>query len=268
MYEIYAFEYAKYLHRRASENFIGGDLHDGPMPLAYYVWLIRGGGRTILVDTGFNEAAGNARNRPTTIAPEVALARFGVRPDEVTDVVVTHLHYDHAGNLDKFPRARFHIQDREMCFATGRCMCHHALRHPFDVEPVVQMVRFVYSDRVVFHDGGSQLAPGIGLHLVGGHSDGLQVVTVETQRGPVVLASDAAHLFANMDRGLLFPIVYDAGDMVEGWKTVTRLAGSPDRVIPGHDPIISEIYPSEPGLGFTCLALHREPAPRHRGVPE
>jgi glyoxylase-like metal-dependent hydrolase (beta-lactamase superfamily II) len=259
MYEVYAFEYAKFLQRRAGENFIGGDLHNGLMPLSYFVWLIRGGGTNILVDTGFNEAAGNARNRTTNIAPEVALTGFGVRPDEITDVIVTHLHYDHAGNLDKFPKARFHVQDREMCYATGRCMCSHALRHPFDVEPVVQMVRMVYSDRAVFHRGDSELAPGISVHLVGGHSDGLQVVRVQTQRGPVVLASDATHLFANMDREMLFPIVYNAGDMIEGWNTVKRLAGTRDRVVPGHDPLVSDIYPKVPGLSFPCLSLHLVP---------
>lgn len=262
MYEVYGFEYARYNQRRASENFLGGDLHDGPMPLAYYVWLIRGAGRTILVDTGFNEAAGLVRNRETAIAPEVALRRFGVNPDDISDVIVTHLHYDHAGNMDKFPRARFHIQDREMCFATGRCMCNHQLRHPFDVEPVVQMVRFVYSDRAVFHRGESEIAPGVSVHLVGGHSDGLQIVRVQTERGPLVLASDAAHLFANLDQERLFPIVYNAGDMVEGWHTVKRLAGSADHIIPGHDPLVSEIYPKLGGLDFPCLALHLPPTAR------
>lgn len=260
MYEIFGFEYARFDQRRASENFIGGDLHDGPMPLAYYVWLIRGRGRTILVDTGFNEAAGLVRNRTMGIPPEMAVERFGVRASEISDVVITHLHYDHAGNMDKFPRARFHIQDREMCYATGRCMCSDALRHPFDVEPVVQMVRFVYSGRAVFHGGDSEIAEGVSLHLVGGHSDGLQIVRVQTERGPVVLGSDAAHLFANMDQERLFPIVYNAGDMIAGWHRMQELAASRDHVIPGHDPLVSEIYPRLDGFDFPCLALHLSPA--------
>lgn len=263
MYEVYGFEYARYEERLASENFIGGDLHDGPMPLAYYVWLIRGGGRTILVDTGFNEPAGLARNRKTAIAPDAALQRFGVDPADVSDVIITHLHYDHAGNMDRFPNATFHVQDREMCYATGRCMCSHALSHPFDVEPVVQMVRFVYSDRVTFHDGDLEVAPSVTVHRVGGHSDGLQVVRVQTERGLVVLASDAAHLFANMEQQRLFPIVYNAGDMIEGWRRVRQLAASRDHVIPGHDPLVTELYPRVSGLDFPCLELHK--APRTRG---
>lgn len=258
-YEVYALEYAYFADRMASENFIGGDLHEGAMPLAYYVWLVRGHGRTILVDTGFNEAAGLARRRHMSIAPEQALSRMGVVSDMVTDVVVTHLHYDHAGNLDKFPNARFHLQEREMAYATGRCMCHGTLRHPFDVDPVVQMVRFVYAERVCFHAGDGVVAPGCSLHHVGGHSDGLQVVRVETARGPVVLASDAAHLYANIDRRLPFPIVYNIGDMIDGWDRSVALAGARDRVIPGHDPLVSRLYRRIGGLDFNCLALHEAP---------
>ena len=154
-----------------------------PQDLDYFVWLIRGGGRDILVDTGFNAAEAQLRNRKLTLNPVDALARFGVKADDIRDVVVTHLHYDHAGNLDRFPNARFHLQDREMSYATGRCMCFGALRHPFSVEHVTLMVRHVFSERVTFHSGDGEVAPGVTLHRVGGHSDGLQVVRVETERG-------------------------------------------------------------------------------------
>ena len=117
---------------------------------------------------------------------------------------MTHLHYDHAGNLDRFPNAHFHLQDREMSYATGRCMCNGLLRHPFSVEHVTQMVRHVYGERVTFHSGDGEVAPGVTVHRVGGHSDGLQVVRVETARGPVVLASDAAHYYANLQRAARF----------------------------------------------------------------
>ena len=153
--------------------------------------------------------------------------------------IVTHLHYDHAGNLDRFPNARFHLQDREMSYATGRCMCHGMLRHPFSADHVTLMVRHVYSERVTFHNGDGEVAPGVTLHRVGGHSDGLQVVRVETARGPVVLASDASHYYGNMQRKNPFPILYNLGDMMEGWEIVKRLAGHPDRAIPGHDPLVT-----------------------------
>lgn len=263
-YEVHALRYATSGRRDVRENFLnldaGLDPHDAETPLDYFVWLIAGGGRTVLVDTGFNEAAAAARKRTLLVDPVEALSAFGVPPHAIEDVVITHLHYDHAGNLDRFPNARFHIQDREMAYATGRHMCHPPLRHPFSVEDVVHMVRHVYADRAVFHDGEAEIAPGITLHRIGGHSDGLQVVRVPTRRGPVVIASDAAHLYANMERRNPFPIVFNLGDMLEGWRTLARLAGSPDRVVPGHDPRVTAIYPRADRGGAEAWALHEEPA--------
>jgi glyoxylase-like metal-dependent hydrolase (beta-lactamase superfamily II) len=146
-----------------------------------------------------------------------------------------------------------------MSYATGRCMCNAHLRHPFTVEHVTQMVRHVYGERVTFHSGDGDIGPGITVHRVGGHSDGLQVVRVETERGPVVLASDASHYYANLHRRSPFPIVYNIGDMATGWETVERLAGHPDRFIPGHDPIVCEIYPRASDK-VDAFALHKTPS--------
>ncbi|MGD9837812.1 MAG: N-acyl homoserine lactonase family protein [Afipia sp.] len=256
--EIYAIRYATMTGRQPHQNYLTPDVHNEGTDLDYFVWLIRGKGGDILVDTGFNDVAAKERSRTLTINPADALKQFGVAPDSIRDVVITHLHYDHAGNLDLFPNARFHLQDREMTFATGRCMCHGLLRHPFSVEDVTLMVRHVYSDRVVFHDGDAEIAPGVTLHHVGGHSDGLQVVRVETGRGPVVLASDAAHYYGNMHRGNPFPILYNIGDMMQGWRTVERLAGHPDRVIPGHDPMVRELY-LRVDTTADAVALHKNP---------
>jgi glyoxylase-like metal-dependent hydrolase (beta-lactamase superfamily II) len=242
-YEIYAIKYAHH-ERTASQNFLGGDPHDGPMPLDYFVWLVRGEGRDLLVDTGFNAAAAARRQRQLVRPVEQALSLMGVETGAVRDVVITHLHYDHVGNFDLFPGATFHLQDLEMQFATGRCMCHEPMRHAFDVEDVVGMVRTVYAGRVRFHAGDAQLAPGISVHLIGGHTMGLQVVRVATRRGHVVLASDASHYYANMGEGRPFPIVYNVADMMEGWGKLLVLADSAAHVIPGHDPLVLERYPA------------------------
>lgn len=259
-HEIYAIRYATMTPRTPAMNYLAPDPHETTAAdLDYFVWLIRGAGGDILVDTGFNEAAAIARNRTLAINPVDALDAFGVAADTIRDVVVTHLHYDHAGNLDRFPNARFHLQDREMAYATGRCMCNGLLRHPFSAEDVTLMVRHIYSERVTFHNGEGEIAPGVTVHRVGGHSDGLQVVRVETARGPVVLASDAAHYFGNLHRRSPFPIVYNIGDMCDGWATCERLAGHPDRIIPGHDPLVRELYPRAGGKA-DAYALHLPPA--------
>jgi glyoxylase-like metal-dependent hydrolase (beta-lactamase superfamily II) len=242
-YEIYAIKYA-YHERHARENFIGGDPHDGPMPLDYFVWLVRDAERTLVVDTGFSAATAARRQRKHLRCPTEGLRMLGVEAAAVRDVVITHLHYDHVGNFDLFPVATFHLQDDEMRYATGRHMRHEVFSGAFDVEDVVGMVRNVYRGRVQFHDGDATVFPGVSVHRIGGHTMGLQVVRVATRRGWVVLASDASHFYANMEQLRPFPIVYSVADMVAGYARLRALAESPQHIIPGHDPKVMERYPT------------------------
>ncbi len=259
VHEIFALRYATMSPRTPQMNYLSPDPHEtAASDLDYFVWLVRGQGRDVLIDTGFNAVEAGLRNRKLMLNPVEALERFGVSVGTIKDVIVTHMHYDHAGNLDLFPNARFHLQDREMSYATGRCMCFSHLRHPFSVEHVTLMVRHVYNERVTFHADEGEIAPGITVHRVGGHSDGLQVVRVTTARGPVVLASDAAHYYGNLHRRSPFPIVYNIGDMCAGWETVERLAGHVDRIIPGHDPLVAELYPRASDK-VDAFALHLTP---------
>ncbi|MEO8559607.1 MAG: N-acyl homoserine lactonase family protein [Rhodospirillales bacterium] len=258
-YEIYAFRYAHQRERSARANLLAFDVHDGPMPIDYFFWLISGHGHNILVDTGFDAHEAKARHRQLIIEPAEALRRYGLAPEAIDHVVLTHLHYDHAGTTHHFPNALFHLQDREMAYATGRNMLHAQQRHAFNVDHVAQVVGHVYKERVRFHDGDAQLADGVSLHLIGGHTAGLQSVRVRTKRGWVVLASDAAHFYANIRRRIPFPIVLDVGDMLEGWHKLEALASSPDHVVPGHDPLVRELYPALPIEGLEVYALHEPP---------
>ncbi len=239
----------RYAHheRLAHENFLAAlpaDIHDGPMPLDYYVWMVRRDGAVYVLDTGFDEAMARKRGREFLHSPGDGLRAIGVEPSEVKDVILSHMHYDHCGNHALFPNARYHVQDREMMFSTGRHMCHAHMRFPFDEEDVVAMVRKLFAGRVVFHDGDQELAPGLSLHYVGGHSMGLQMLRVHTRRGWVVLAADAVHLYALIERGIPYPILYNAAEVVEGYRRAYQLASSPEHLIPGHDPLVLERYPA------------------------
>jgi glyoxylase-like metal-dependent hydrolase (beta-lactamase superfamily II) len=244
LWEIYAIRYAHH-ERMARENFLAGDPHDSsPMPLDYFVWALVSPTRQIVVDTGFDEPMAHQRGRQHLKPPEAGLKALGVDPSTVKDVLITHMHYDHCGNHDLFPAARYHVQDREMNFATGRYMTHPVMRIPFEADDVVAMVRRVYSGRVVFHDGDDEIAPGVSVHHVGGHTMGMQVVRVTTRRGFVVLASDSSHLYANIERGQPYPIAWNLGEVVDGYRRVYALATSKEHVIPGHDPLVMERYPA------------------------
>jgi len=241
-YEILAIRYG-HLDRTASHNFLDGDDHDGPMPLAYYVWVIRGAKQTFLLDTGFDAPTGAARGRQLVRPVGEGLRSVGVDPAGVRDIIISHMHYDHAGNHELFPHARYHLQDAEMGFCTGRSMCIGAQRAAYGAADVQAMVGKLFADRVVFHDGEAELAPGLTLHRVGGHTRGLQVVRVNTARGHVVLASDAAHFYANWRQRRPFPIVDDVPTYLAALETIEGLADSVDHVIPGHDPLVLQRYP-------------------------
>jgi glyoxylase-like metal-dependent hydrolase (beta-lactamase superfamily II) len=243
-YEVYAVRYAHHANRKGSENFIGGDDHEIGSPLDYFVWAIRGPTRTFVVDSGFDEETARRRNRGFIRCPGEGLRQLGLNPAEISDVIVTHMHFDHAGNHGLFPQATYHLQDAEMEYCTGRCMCHPALNAAYEPDDVAAMVRKVFQRRVQFHGAVDQLAPGLTLHRLGGHTRGLQVVRVWTRRGWLVLASDASHLYANMEQGRPFPIVESVADMLEGYNSLRRLADGPQNIIPGHDPLVMARYPS------------------------
>ncbi|MCC7346724.1 MAG: N-acyl homoserine lactonase family protein [Variibacter sp.] len=259
IHEIYAIRYAHH-DRPASANYIGGDPHDGSEPLDYFVWAIVGDDGVILVDTGFDEVMARKRDRAVLKPIAEGLKALDIAPESIKQVIVSHLHYDHTGNYDLFPNARYHLQDCEMAYATGRCMCHDLVRLPFEVEDVVAMVRKVFAGRVAFHDGDDQIAPGITIHKVGGHSRGLQCVRVETRRGPVVLASDTSHLYSHFRGRRVFPIVDSVPAVLEGYKLLERLAASGDHIIPGHDPLVLKHYPAaRAGLDGWVARLDADP---------
>jgi glyoxylase-like metal-dependent hydrolase (beta-lactamase superfamily II) len=262
-FEVFAIRYGHLGNRHPQENFISADPHEFASDLDYFVWVARRGDSIFAFDTGFANEAADRRRRESIRHPVDSLRLIGVDPDRVSDVIVTHLHYDHAGNLDRFPIARFHLQDREMAFATGRSMTHRELRAPFDLENVLQMVRHVYSERAIFHDGDYELAPGLTMHRIGGHSAGLQSARIWTRRGWIVLASDASHLYDNFEKRRPFPVVYNVAEMLEGFDLLFRLADSRDHIIPGHDPLVMRRYPApNPGLEGIAVRLDVPPASR------
>lgn len=242
-YEVYAVRYAERVGTR-NEHLLHQDPHDGPMPMDYFVWAIVGNGRTFVVDMGFEEKEARERGRDLLRTPAEGLSVLGIDAGTVEDVIISHLHYDHSGSVADFPSARFYLQDREMAFATGRHMTHTTFNRAYSIDYVIDVLRKVYDNRVTFVDGAAELAPGISVHHVGGHTDGLQVVRVYTKRGWVILASDASHYYENMEAPNPFPLVYNVGDMLDGYRTMRELADSPKHIVPGHDPLVMKRYPA------------------------
>ena len=255
-WEVIALHYATAI-RPAADLVLEADPHEAPGRIDYFIWVVRGPLGVVVVDTGYLPAEGERRGRSLLRHPVEALASIGIDASEVRDVVLTHLHYDHAGNLAAFPRATFHLQDREMAYGTGRCMCHPRMRAPFHANDVVEAVRMVFAGRVRFHDGDGEILPGLSLHLVGGHSRGLQVVRVARRDGPVVIASDAVHFAAHMQAGKVFPLFADYADVLEGYARLRALAGAGGIILPGHDPSVLTTYaPVSPKASWAVRIGH------------
>ena len=244
-YQVFALKYAT-ADRARQSNFlhpVDGD-PAAPMALDFFVWLVVGHDATVLVDTGFSATSALARNRQYLLTPMEAIHRLGYPPEIIGDVVVSHLHYDHAGNIDQFPAANIWVQDREVRYATGDCMCDPKQNHFFSTDDIAILIRRLYRGNVRLVDGFHALRDGIEMHRIGGHTDWLQVVRVRTAKGWVVLASDALHYYENLARRNPFPAIYSLEDMLTGYERILALADSEQHIVPGHDPQVCIRYPA------------------------
>ncbi|HKK28938.1 MAG TPA: N-acyl homoserine lactonase family protein [Alphaproteobacteria bacterium] len=255
IYEVFAVKYGERVGKRG-DIFIGGDPHEAALAMDYFVWAIRNAERTVVVDTGYSKEDGEARGRTFLQSPADGLRKIGIAPEEVADVIISHMHYDHAGNLDLFPNARFHIQAVEMGFATGRGMTFGVLKHSFTMDHALNMLRATFANRVQFYHGDAELAPGIHLHFIGGHAPGLQAVSVETTRGPVLLAADAAHYYESFMEERPFRTHVHMAGMLEGFRKLRQIATEVSLIVPGHDPEVLRRYPAAgPGLEGMAVRL-------------
>ncbi len=254
IWEAFAMRYATH-HRRRNDNFIAHDLHDEAMDMDYFVWFLKSGDETILVDTGFSEEAAKKRKRDFLRCPISSLKAAGIKLEDIRETIITHAHYDHAGNTALLKGTRFHLQEREMSYATGKDMRHAFCNHAYDARDVCDLVMANFDGRVDFHEGDYELRSGLTVHWVGGHTRGLQIVRVHTQRGWIVLASDASHYLENQRRRSPFPIVVDMADMLNGYELIEKLADSPEHIIAGHDPIARSQYRPAGPAGLEIVSL-------------
>jgi glyoxylase-like metal-dependent hydrolase (beta-lactamase superfamily II) len=216
---------------------------DGPQVLDYYFWILRRGDETILVDTGFDPERGRGRGRTCLIEPAQAMAVLGVGPETVSRVVLTHLHYDHTGNLDLFPDAELLVAARDLDFWLGPLARRAQFAHAVEAEELGQVLAAVDAGRVRRLEGGEELAEGVHAVLLGGHSPGQLALGIDAVAGWTVLASDALHFYEELERDRPFGVIADLAEMYEAYDTLRELCGPGAHLVPGHDPEIVNRYP-------------------------
>jgi glyoxylase-like metal-dependent hydrolase (beta-lactamase superfamily II) len=213
------------------------------MDIAMTVWLLEAtDGRNILVDAGFYHARFREKWKPRDfVLPSTAVGWMNVRPDEVTDIIITHVHWDHLDGVDLFPTATIWLQrDEYEHYVDER---GQPRVQGIDSDNAGMLAQFKRVGRLQLVDGDDkEITAGIRVHTGGRHTFASQYVTVRTPRGTVVLASDNMYLYENLDRGVPIAQTLDPAANLRAQKRMTALAGSPSLVIPGHDPLVFERF--------------------------
>jgi glyoxylase-like metal-dependent hydrolase (beta-lactamase superfamily II) len=246
-YQIYALKYAERDTKQCT--FFFREPSQDTLTLHFYLWVILGGPYPIVLDTGFSAADAQRREARKWVSPADMLARVGVKAAEVPVALISHLHWDHWDGYQFFPGARFWVQREEMEFWTGFGGQHAHYRFFAEAEPLADLVKLNYAGRVRLVEGETPVLPGINAHLIGGHTAGLQVLSVETPGGTVVLTSDASHFYRNIERRDPVQIITNLPQMLQGFERIDALAGSPQRIVTGHDPEVAKRFDEvEPGI--------------------
>ena len=257
-FAVYAIRYA---HREASlrgEHFYRGDARAAdPYPIDYFVWAAVSPEATVIVDAGFTpETAKRRGNRDYLQSPMDTLRQLGVEAGAVEHLVITHLHYDHVGHVRDFPAAQVLVQRSEYEFWTGPFAMRGEYGHLHEREDMVYLREQAASGRLRLIDGDFTVVPGVTLHPLGGHTQGLQVVRVSTAAGHVVLASDASHFYENIGSDRPYSIVDHLPSMYRAFDRIRELADAEELIIPGHDPAVLKRFPAAaPGLAGLAVRV-------------
>jgi glyoxylase-like metal-dependent hydrolase (beta-lactamase superfamily II) len=249
-YEVYAIRYAT-IPDFAVNQLVAGAEAGRKLDIAMMVWLVRGNGHNILVDSGFyREQFFKQWHVTDFVKPSDAVKRAGVEPEDITDVIVTHMHWDHADGMDLFPKARVWLQKDELEYYAGEAWQSRRTHGGIDPDDVIAAVKLNMQGRVGLVNGDAQeILPGVTCYTGGKHTYASQFVAVNTAAGTVVLASDNVYLYENLEKHVPIAATLDADSNLRAQDRMKQLAASPRFVIPGHDPaVMTKFTGSKPGV--------------------
>lgn len=250
-YDVYAIRYAT-IPNFPVRGLIAGADTARRMDIAMTVWLLRGNGRTVLVDAGFYRDKFVQRWKPADfISPSDAVARAGVRAEDVTDIIVSHVHWDHADGLDLFPNARIWIQKEEYQHHVGAQ--GGQLDRAIDPDDAKMLADLAAHGRVNQVNGDStEIIPGITVFTGGKHTYASQYAAVRMKGGTAVIASDNLYLYENLDTHRPIAQTLDSLSNLAAQERMVRLASVPRLIVPGHDPAVFVRF-AKPGNGIARI---------------
>ena len=243
-FEVYAVRFATISNFRVSSLVAGAD-PNRRLDIAMMIWLLKDGGRVAIVDSGFHrEQYFSQFSVKDYIKPSDAIAPLGVRADQVTDLIISHMHWDHAGGIDLFPAARVWIQEDEYRYYTGDAWQARNTHGGIDPDDVVELVKRNIAGKVSFVKGDDTASfPGVTFNIGGKHTWASQYVSVQTEKATVVLASDNMYLYENLDTHKAIAQTLDPASNLRAQERMRTLASDARLVIPGHDPAVFDRFP-------------------------
>ncbi|HMF96969.1 MAG TPA: N-acyl homoserine lactonase family protein [Vicinamibacterales bacterium] len=244
-FEVYAVRFATIANFPVSSLVAGAD-RSRRMDIAMMIWVLKGNdGRVAVVDSGFHrEQYFRQFSVKDYIKPHDALAPLGITADKVTDILLSHMHWDHAGGVDLFPSARVWMQKDEYDYYTGDAWQSARTHGGIDPDDVLEVVKRNTQGKVSFVRGDDDtLLSGVLFGVGGKHTWASQFVSVQTRAHTVVLASDNMYLYENLDAHLAIAQTLDAASNLRTQDRMRSIASEPRFLIPGHDPAVFERFP-------------------------
>jgi glyoxylase-like metal-dependent hydrolase (beta-lactamase superfamily II) len=242
-YEVFAIRYGT-VPAFAVAGLIQGAAPERKIDIAMMVWLIRGGGRNVLVDSGFYRPQFFKNWKVLDfVRPDEAVARAGVKADEITDLILTHAHWDHADGADLFPKAQIWIQKDEYGYYTGEAWQPKGKHGGIEPDDLLALLRANTEGRLHLVDGDQEILPGIRVYTGGKHTWASQYVSVAAKPGMIVLASDNVYLYENVEKHVPIAQTFDARSNLAAQEKMTTLVKEPRLLVPGHDPTVMTRFP-------------------------
>jgi glyoxylase-like metal-dependent hydrolase (beta-lactamase superfamily II) len=243
-YEAYAVRFG-ILPAFSVAGLVAGAERGRTLDIPVMVWLLKGsGGRVVLVDAGFHHQKFLDQWKPRDFrTPAAAVEAAGVKPEAVTDIIISHAHWDHVDGIDLFPKATIWIQREEYRYYTGEAWHSRGAHGGVDADDMQTLLRINTEGRLRFVEGDDQeIIPGLRCYTGGKHTWASQYVTATTGAGTIVLASDNVYLYENLDKHVPIAQTLDAASNLQAQDRIRTLASDPGLIVPGHDPLVFERF--------------------------
>jgi glyoxylase-like metal-dependent hydrolase (beta-lactamase superfamily II) len=243
-YEVYAIRFGTLPQFRVSGLIQGAD-PSRRLDIPVMVWLLKGSdGKRILVDSGFYQQKFVDQWKVVNFrTPADAVASAGIKPEEITDVIISHAHWDHVGGADLFPKATVWIQKDEYHYYLGEAWQARNTHGGIDAQDMANLLKINAEGRLRFVNGDDQeILPGIRCYTGGRHTYASQYVGVQTAGGTAVMTSDNVYLYENIDKHQPIAQTLDAKSNLAAQDRIRTLASDPSLIVPGHDPAVFERY--------------------------